>query len=170
MRILFLKENFQLSSLQSKAKNKLPILAWVLKNWEQNKKHPRWWWGNQIHLNFLVTFEAWYLLALAILKPATSLFLDQYECYWPQILSLSSLDFGPSSSYTEDDICSICRFYEMWWISNVCVTLSGILDVAKFHSQNQNQETKRSGRHWHIKPTAIFLALHFFSFIHRGKY
>lgn len=33
-----------------------------------------------------------------------------------------------------------------------------------FHSQNQNQETKRSGRHWHIKLTAIFLALIFFFF------
>lgn len=49
------------------------------------------------------------------------------------------------------------------------MTLGGILDVAKFHSQNQNQETKRSGRHWHIKPTAIFLALHFFLLFIEGN-
>lgn len=61
-----------------------------------------------------------------------------FQYYWPQILSLTSLDFGPNSSYTEYGVYSISNFYEIWWISNVRMTLGGILEVAKFHSRKQN--------------------------------
>lgn len=90
-----------------------------------------------------------------------------FQCYWPQILSLTSLDFGPNSSYTEDGVYSMSNFYEIWWISNVCVILGGILEMAMFHSQKQNQETKSIGT---LNVGLFFLPQKFFSFILRGKY
>lgn len=55
------------------------ILAWGLKNWEQNKTHPKWRWGNQIHLNCLVTFEAWFLFCVGDIETSN---LTYFKSIW----------------------------------------------------------------------------------------